>query len=260
LNTKDLLGLGTAKVFGSLERDLAAIETGMESMEATFETLAVQLREFPDEIRQIAFALKNTMENAGMTDAEIARIMDPLITAERELAEEQKVTLENEEYRVKVSEEVKKSMQTLIPLKDRYVLALKNVDEATQKLNEDIDITLSRLEDLNKVLGFAFDPLSNLIDSYDDLNGILKSIDELKFENLDLMRQQGNLSIWRPDYMKMQKELEDQINDNDKSINNLENARVDAAIGIAKAEADATVIDLGEEDVTVSVTVKWSLL
>ena len=31
-------------------------------------------------------------------------------------------------------------------------------------------------------------------------------------------------------------------------------------MGIAKAEADATVIDLGEEDVTVSVTVKWSLL
>ncbi len=31
-------------------------------------------------------------------------------------------------------------------------------------------------------------------------------------------------------------------------------------MGIAKAESDATVIDLGEQDVTVSVTVKWSLL
>jgi uncharacterized protein YggE len=31
-------------------------------------------------------------------------------------------------------------------------------------------------------------------------------------------------------------------------------------MGVAKAESDATVIDLGEQDVSVSVTVKWSLL
>jgi uncharacterized protein YggE len=30
-------------------------------------------------------------------------------------------------------------------------------------------------------------------------------------------------------------------------------------MGLAKAESDATVVDLGEQDVTVSVTVQWSL-
>jgi len=31
-------------------------------------------------------------------------------------------------------------------------------------------------------------------------------------------------------------------------------------MAVAKAESDATVVDLGEQDVTVSVTVQWSLL
>jgi uncharacterized protein YggE len=31
-------------------------------------------------------------------------------------------------------------------------------------------------------------------------------------------------------------------------------------MGVAKAENDATVIDLGQQDVTISVTVQWALL
>jgi uncharacterized protein YggE len=31
-------------------------------------------------------------------------------------------------------------------------------------------------------------------------------------------------------------------------------------MAVAKAEADATVIDLGQQDVSISVTVQWSLL
>jgi uncharacterized protein YggE len=31
-------------------------------------------------------------------------------------------------------------------------------------------------------------------------------------------------------------------------------------MAVAKAESDATVIDLGQQDVTISVTVQWALL
>jgi hypothetical protein len=144
---------------------------------------------------------------------------------------------ENEAYRIKLQKELAKTMDILEPKYAIQEKAIKNVEDAQKSLNEEIDITISRLSEFDDILSAAFDPLSNVLDAYADLEEIFRNIDEIKFDNIRLFQEKDALRTYDPEFYSKMKEAEERINSNNKQLMDLNNSLPGLAISIQKAEA-----------------------